>query len=267
MRPLVGGLIALVLSLSAAPVFAGGGLPKLGTIQAGPYQAALHNDSPTLVTGANTLTVALAALPDGTTVSLYLDGPNGESIDVPLKPVRVLGGPDAGHGGEEDSHAAGADAHTDSDAAHDDDHGASTAAGHSPKETDAHGTVGTGSGHTSPGVRDSHAAPVPALTTGHGQSSALRSVLSGQGAEEHDHQTAAYQARGTVRLSATGPWTARLTITDDHGVRSFGELTLVARSGGPNRFYIGAVGSLIGGALLLGTIQRRRQPTRSKHAH
>ncbi|HEU5315675.1 MAG TPA: hypothetical protein VFX49_06160, partial [Chloroflexota bacterium] len=107
-------VVALAVSVTAAD--AGGGLPALAGLDVGPYRATLHNDSPWLRRGANTLTIEIPALPSGEHVALWLRGPLGQLVNVPLQPVRVLGATgrtgagagdsgDSGHG--ESDHAGG----------------------------------------------------------------------------------------------------------------------------------------------------------------
>jgi hypothetical protein len=92
----VGLLVATVATANA-----GAGLPMVASLQVGPHQAALHNDSPALRKGGNTLTVEIPTLPAGATVGLAFRGPAGQVLSVPLRPVTVL------PGGERDSHGAG----------------------------------------------------------------------------------------------------------------------------------------------------------------
>ena len=106
--------VAVVLAVAgAAPAFADGGLPELANLHVGSFTAALHNDSPTLVTGSNSLTVEVPALPDRHAVSLSLSGPHGQRLDVPLRAVQVLDGAADEHSGHTHAHdmAAMADSH------------------------------------------------------------------------------------------------------------------------------------------------------------
>lgn len=103
----------LVLTL-ASPALAGVGMPKIADLRAGPHAAAIHNDSPMLRTGSNTLTVEIPSLPVGRTVSLRLMSPGGQTVEVPLRRPVVLSGPAEDHGGHgsADSHGTtGGDAH------------------------------------------------------------------------------------------------------------------------------------------------------------
>src|SRR5919201_1438151 len=98
--------VAVVLAVAgAAPAFADGGLPELANLQVGSFSATLHNDSPTLVTGSNSLTIEVPALPDRHTVNLSLSGPHGQHLDVPLRPLQVIGAPADEHGGHTDAPA------------------------------------------------------------------------------------------------------------------------------------------------------------------
>ena len=237
MRLVLASLIAILLAIGASTVFAGGGLPQVGQIQVGPYAAALHNDSPTLITGANALTVEIPDLPAGSRVSLSLDGPDGTSVVVPLKTVRVLGGhSDGGHGGGDAQNAEKTD-----------DHGGKASAGH--------GAAQTG---------DSHSA---ADSGGHGAAVVTLPRIPGMPKQaDHPHETATFLARGTVKIPSTGTWMARLVVLDEHGTIYAGEASLDAERGGPNRLYIGVVGSLMVGALVYGAAHRLRRPTRAAKA-
>ena len=64
--------------------------------------------------------------------------------------------------------------------------------------------------------------------------------------------------RGTAELPKTGPWRARVEVTDTTGTVQSAEQELRAIDGGPNRVYLAATGTLIGGALVFGVIARRR---------
>jgi hypothetical protein len=111
MRLRVAMLFALFTALGPRPVLADGGLPEVSSLQAGPFAASLHNDSPSLVTGANTLTLEVAGLPARSSVRLTLAGPHQQLLEVPLRPVQVLDGPaDEGLGGH--PHAPDATSHT-----------------------------------------------------------------------------------------------------------------------------------------------------------
>src|SRR6266516_4241491 len=77
--------VALALTASAIPVLADGGLPQVATLRAGPLTAQLYDNAPTLVTGSNTLTLQVPALPDHHAVNLSLAGPHGQRLDVPLR--------------------------------------------------------------------------------------------------------------------------------------------------------------------------------------
>jgi hypothetical protein len=87
----------LLLPNAPAPVQAGVGMPEIGSLQIGSYRAHLLNDSAGLRRGTNTLTVHIPDLPLGDDVTLRLYGPGGELINVPLRPLRVLSGPEGGH--------------------------------------------------------------------------------------------------------------------------------------------------------------------------
>ena len=109
----------LLLPNAAAPVQAGVGMPEIGSLQIGSYRAHLLNDSAGLRRGTNTLTVHIPDLPLGDDVTLRLYGPGGELINVPLRPLRVLSGPEGGHAVATASTAAPA-------------HDSAASAGHAP---------------------------------------------------------------------------------------------------------------------------------------
>ncbi|MFZ5827522.1 MAG: hypothetical protein ACOY94_24735 [Bacillota bacterium] len=71
------------------------------------------------------------------------------------------------------------------------------------------------------------------------------------------HDDGAYQARGKMKLSTTGTWTAVLSI-DGATEKTMFEV----EQGGPNRLFLGVAGSLMGGSMIYGAIERRRQPGR-----
>jgi hypothetical protein len=202
MRQLALPAAALLVAASTTVASAGAGLPKVAEVQAGPYRAALHNDSPAVRKGGNTLTVEIPSLPPGQIVALQLRSSGGQLLRVPLVPLVQLQGDVSGH----DASAAAGEL--------DDHHGA------------AHGT----------------------------------DQMSGYG-----EATAPYMARGRVSVPTTGTWEAQLTIRDGHGdgldgssEAMYGHADLDVVEGGPNPWYLGATGSLMGGALLFGAVQRRR---------
>ena len=238
MRRAAVAIAALLLASTATPVLASGGQTKLANVEAGPYLAALYNDSPDLATGSNVLTVKVPSLSPEHVLRLDLIGPNREQIAVPLRPVIVLDEVDDGEhshaDGQADPHAAPVAVTT--VASHDahgpaDDHGAT--ATHSPAPADAHG----GHGSTAPAT---HEPP-----------------------ESVQARSETYLARGTVSLPSAGAWTVRLVVLDPHGVETAGETPVKAIQGGPSRLYLGFTGTLIFGSMLFGMIQRRRQPARA----
>ena len=119
----------LLLPNAPAPVQAGVGMPEIGSLQIGPYRAHLLNDSAGLRRGTNTLTVHIPDLPLGDDVTLRLYGPGGELINVPLRPLRVLSGPEGGHAVATASTAALA-------------HDSAASAGHAPEQA-PEGNVGS----------------------------------------------------------------------------------------------------------------------------
>jgi hypothetical protein len=271
-------LLLLWLMNAAAPVQAGVGMPEIGSLQIGSYRAHLLNDSAGLRRGTNTLTVYIPDLPAGDDVTLRLHGPEGELIDVPLRPLRVLSGLEGGHAVATASTAAPA-------------HDSTANAGHAPGQvpaanagSDAH------AGHRAqPAHRETptgETAPVP-HTHAHSQLSHASDVAGGnpgaaQAPDETthagatpaeapgDHGTAAhggavfsgFVARGAARLPATGAWRAVLTAGDGRGKPLTGELALTVTTGGPNLLFLGFLGVLSGGSVLYGWIRRRRAQSR-----
>ena len=288
MRRIAVAFAALLLAAGTTPALAGGGLPKVTSIEVGPHRASIHNDSPSVLTSSNTLTVEIADLTADHRVSLTLVGPNGERIAVPLSAVAVLDGPDGGHGGGEDSHAAGpADDHaatSDGQADKPGDHGAAAKDPHGA--ADSHGTTAVApaakdnhgvpsapvqaklapaadSHGASAGVADPHGsaakddhgslATAPSTTDGHDE------ALPGVADVAHGDKTEAYLARGSVSVPTTGDWTARLTIRDPHGEEMVGEAPVLVVEGGPSKLYLSFTGSLIFGSMLFGLVLRRRK--------
>lgn len=214
MRRLALPATAAWLLFAATTAFAGAGLPKIATVQAGPYDAVLSNDSKGARTGSNVFTLEIPEFA-GDKVSLRLTGPAGQIVVVPLKPLVVLGGGGHGEGEthampEPDSHGKAADAHE--------------------KETGSHGSGSSGEANSSGG--DAH----------------------GDSPPENG-----YLARGKVRLNATGTWTAQLEVTDAQGASTAVEFPLQVKQGGPNTLYVSFSGLLMGGTVVYGWIQRRRQ--------
>lgn len=75
----------------------------------------------------------------------------------------------------------------------------------------------------------------------------------GDGAEE-----AVYHGRGKAVLPTTGTWTVRLHAGE------VAETQLDATTSGPNQIFVASTGLLMGGFMLYGAIQRRRQQTPGK---
>lgn len=302
--------VALPLSMAiamvaAAPALAGGGMPKLADLHAGPHSVTLHNDSPRLGTGHNLLTVEIPTLPGDHSVGLHLEGPHGQVVEVPLRKLIVLDGPADAHGGGQDDHGddradggnddhtAGTDDHT---AARDDhavakndhttgkdDHGTTAApnvlkpsqiraAAQTVKQDDAHAAKSepapahaaeskASSGHGESDAHGASAAPAPASTAG-ADDHASATLSDDHGSAEREN--GGYVGRGSARLDATGTWKARLLIRDPNGEVMTAEMALDVVDGGPNPIYLGTTGLLIGGSLLYGATQRRRQPNGRK---
>lgn len=230
MRKLAAAATVLLAVSVAAPVYAGAGIPKIATLQLDQATATLYNDSPTLLTGKNTLTLEIADLPEGLLVELKLIGPEGQVIPVDLKPLTIVEGPADAHGadshGEEDAHGAEADAH--GEAA--DSHG-QPAADHGSEATDPH--------NDSPA--DDHST-----------------------AEADDHAVAGYNMRGKVSVPSTGHWKVIVELKDAHGVSASAEAEVDVERGGPSRVYLSLTGLLMGGTAVYSLIERRRQSTREE---
>ncbi|MCC6178474.1 MAG: hypothetical protein IT305_24475, partial [Chloroflexi bacterium] len=293
MRRIAVALAALVLAAGASPVLAGGGTPKLTNIDAGPHLAELSNDSPSLMTGSNTLTVQIRDLPADHAVLLTLEGPNGGHVAVPLTRVTVLGDLEDDHHSHaedgDDHSSTPADAHAAPVAAHvqqptGDSQGATTVSpqvatdshasmtGAAMAAHDGHGTPATPAPARPAPVADTHAATQPADAqaapmAGHSMQPADNHAIAdvhatdehgAQTAQGHNEDTGLYLARGSVSLPSTGTWVARLVIRDPHGDEVFGETPLAVTEGGPSKVYLGFTGSLIFGSMLFGLIQRRR---------
>lgn len=84
--------LALGLFVKGTDALASSGLPLLCDMQAGPYDIALHNDSPSLVVGRNVLTLELPPEAEGRDIQFSLLGPKGETVPVSLRRVTVVGG-------------------------------------------------------------------------------------------------------------------------------------------------------------------------------
>ncbi len=271
-------LLLLWLLNAAPPVQAGVGMPEIGSLQIGSYRAHLLNDSARLRRGTNTLTVHIPDLPVGDDVTLRLYGPGGALIDVPLRPLRVLSGPEGGHAVATASTAA---------PARDSTAGAGHAHGQAPEGvagSDAHARHRDQQAYrkTPPG----ETAPAPHAHA-HGQPSHGSDVAGGNAAGDHapdeathadatraeapgGHGTAAhggavfsgFAARGAARLPVTGVWRAVLTAGDGRGEPLTGELALTVTTEGPNLLYLGFLGFLSGGSVLYGWTHRRRAESR-----
>lgn len=112
----------------------------------------------------------------------------------------------------------GGDAH--GSAAPADPHAAAPADSHGAA-TDAHGTT-----------TDAHAAAVATAT--------------------------AYNARGKAVLTETGTWTAVLELESTHDGKLTAKAPFTVKTGGPSRVYLAFTGSLIGGFIIYGAVNRRQ---------
>jgi hypothetical protein len=272
-------LLLLWLLHAAAPVQAGVGMPEIGSLQIGSYRAHLLNDSAGLRRGTNTLTVHIPDLPAGDDVTLRLHGPEGELIDVPLRPLRVLSGPAGGHAVATASTAAPA-------------HDSTASAGHAPGQaptanagSDAHAGHRaqqahreTSAGETTPGphthvhsqpshgsdVAGGHAAAALAPDEATHAGTIRGEAPGGHGAAAHGGAVfSGFAARGAARVPATGAWRAVLTAGDGRGEPLTGELALNVTADGPNLLYLGFLGFLSGGSVLYGWTHRRRAESRN----
>jgi hypothetical protein len=254
--------VLLLLLTVAMPVQAAVGMPEIGSLQVGSYRARLLNDSAGLRQGTNTLTVHILDLPAGHGVTLRLHGPGGELIDVPLRPLRVLRGPQGRHavavvtattvtpahaltaGGTDTRSVDRARPHD--EPAHREATGGEHAH-HAPARLEnGHGPDAHGEGPGGAHVGDDHAAP----RSGHDAGAHGGDVFEG------------YAVRGVVSLPATGPWRAVLTAGDGHGAPLTGELALDVGTDGPNPLYLGFLGLLTGGSVLYGWTRRRLAESR-----
>lgn len=293
----IGGCLVLLLPVlllfwllnAAVPVQAGVGMPEIGSLQIGFYRAHLLNDSAGLRRGTNTLTVHIPDLPDGDRVTLRLHGPGGELIDVPLRPLRVLSGPEGGHAvataataapahdstaslGHAPGQAPVANAGSDAHAGHrvQPAHRETPAGEIAPApHTHAHGQPSHGSdvtGGSAAGAHASdeatHAGVTPAEAPG-GQGTAAHGDPGGHGPGAHGGAVfSGFVARGAARLPVTGAWRAVLTAGDGRGAPLTGELALNVTTDGPNPLFLGFLGFLSGGSVLYGWIRRRRAQSR-----
>jgi hypothetical protein len=235
-------------------------MPEIGSLQVGPYRARLLNDSVGLRQGPNTLTVHIPDLPAGHGVTLRLHGPGGELIDVPLRPLRVLRGPEGRHevvtaptvtpvqastAGETDTGPVdGATPHD--EPAHREATGGEHAHHAPARPENGHGPGAHGEDPGAAHAGDDHAAP----RGGHDAGAHGGDAFSG------------YAVRGVVTLPATGTWRAVLTAGNGHGAPLTGELPLDVGTDGPNRLFLGFLGFLTGGSVLYGWIRRRPAETR-----
>ena len=271
-------LLAALLLNAAAPVQAGVGMPEIGSLQIGSYRAHLLNDSAGLRRGTNTLTVHIPDLPVGDDVTLRLYGPGGELIDVPLRPLRVLSGPEGGHAvataptaapahdstasaghahGQAPEGVAGSDDHArhrDQQAHRETPAGETAPAPHAHAQSQpSHGSDvagGNAAGAHAPDEATHADATRAEAPGGHGTAAHGGAVFSG------------FAARGAARLPATGAWRAVLTAGDGRGEPLTGELALNVTTDGPNLLYLGFLGFLSGGSVLYGWTHRRRAESR-----
>jgi hypothetical protein len=265
----------LLVLITTLPAQAGTGMPEIGWTQMGPYRARLMNDSATIRTGANTLTVHVPDLPVGEGVTLQLHGPRGEVIDVPLYRLRLLGDAGERHAVAPASSIIPASGSTGT---------MSAGHGHAPT-AEAATRVEDHAGHRDPGKAPAGAQPPdhsghgqPAPGSGVARESAAHADATGATADADDHSAGApgghgtdahgpdivtgFAARGTARVPATGAWRAVLTAGDGHGPPMTGELALAVTSDGPSLLYLGFLGVLSGGSVLYGWVHRRRGQSR-----
>ncbi len=248
-------------------------MPEIGSLRIGSYRAHLLNDSAGLRRGTNTLTVHIPDLPVGDDVTLRLYGPEGELVDVPLRPLRVLSGPEGDHAVATASTAAPA-------------HDSAASAGHAPGQA-PEGVAGSEdhAKHRDPQAHRATpaaaAAPAPHAHA-HGQPTHGGNAAGNHAPDEAAHAGATraetpadhgtgphggavlsgFVARGAARLPATGAWRAVLTAGDGRAEPLTGELALSVTTDGPNLLYLGFLGFLSGGSVLYGWTRRRRAASR-----
>ena len=137
--PAIPAALLLILG-AAAPALAGGGLPVLSSMKAGNTEVTIYGDSMFVHTGTNTLTVEATGLPEGAAIALNLIGPDGKTVVVPLRPLRVVAGPADAHGGDHENES---DGHESEDSGHESD-------------GDAHETESTQHGSSHDAQADQH---------------------------------------------------------------------------------------------------------------
>lgn len=244
----IASALLVAVALAPAAVQAGAGLPRIAEVQAGSHAVSIYADSPTARVGANQLTVAVPNLPGDQAVQVLLTGPGGQVVNVPLRPLRVLG---AGAGGRADAHGAATaqDGHDPAAAPAKDAHGDAMAqAGHSMATAqDGHGAASTPADHAAADTKDAHG---DATADAHGDEEAGSLPLSG-----------AYLARGTARLPVPGRWQATVAITGGQGSAATATAAVDVTDQRPNGIVLGAAGLLMAGSLLIGITSRtRRKP-------
>jgi hypothetical protein len=242
MRTLATLLSLLVVLAVPTRTWASAGLPQIASLQVGPYRVQIWNDSPSLRTWDNTVTLAVPDLPNGGQVYLALQSPAGRTVAVPLQPLRVLDGPDtAGHGDGPDT--------TGND-------------NHAGQEADAHG-------HDGAGEADGHGHDSAAQADAHGHDSAAETDAHGHGGDGHDEAQSGhhggslpvggYLARGRVKLDQPGTWQLTVTVTGDPAGKQAATIPVTVVDGSPNRVYLGATGLIMTGTVLYGALHRRRR--------
>ncbi|HWI60521.1 MAG TPA: hypothetical protein VNT75_01645 [Symbiobacteriaceae bacterium] len=104
---------ALLVLTAVTPAYAGGGLPVLTALKAGPAEITVYGDSLFLHPGSNTLTLEATGVAEDAKITLQLTGPSGQVVNVPIGPLQYIQGPDGGHGGGDDHGSGGGDEHGD----------------------------------------------------------------------------------------------------------------------------------------------------------
>ncbi|GEM_PF-2553533 len=234
----------LVLAV-AAPAMASAGLPKIASLNVGGHTVAVHADSPSAKTGTNTFTVEVSSLPAGHTVHFSLVGPQGQVVEVPLRDLLVLDGPDGGHGDGTDAHGTASHdgGHEDSSTGHD---ASPVTPGVSPSH-DGHGDGSTGHDHATSG---DGASPNLHETASHGETAP-------QGETVSHVETQAYSARGKAVLDTPGTWQVVVQISGDHTDPLTARAPIEVHPGGPAPGYVGFTGLTMGGFLTYGVFRRR----------
>jgi hypothetical protein len=113
-----------------------------------------------------------------------------------------------------------------------------------PPDGHSHDMAGMGGGHD-----------MAAMGGGHDMTSMGGHDMSGMAAGGAE----TYRGRGSISVPEAGSWQAHLVIRAAAGASFVAEAPLNAEDGGPNGLYLAGAGTLMGGFVVYGAIQRRRQ--------